>query len=468
MSVSWAPDGERLAYLASGTNGGGCFLATLTDGRVHCLTPDFRATGNTAYSGPLWSADGSRLAGVDESRLWTIQFSNGDPVARSFALDAKPIALIDAGFGRLGLLDHGRCGILAARSPLTLEAGLVEIDLLNGTTVASRLTNGTFSGGAVFTTRCAPDGGQVVSGREQAHIPGDLWLLDSGLKEERRLTHLNPHWDGLVFGHSRVVEWEAADGRSLRGALLLPPDYEPGRPLPTVVKVYGGDKQSEDVNRFGLQAHAVDNLQILATRGYAVFLPDAPLGEAAPMTDLMTAVMPGLDKIVVLAIADPKRLGIMGHSYGGYSTLAIITQTTRFQAAVASACISDLISNYAWMSVDGDAFGVAWSESGQGRMGGPPWPDPSRYHQNSPFLRLDRVTTPLLLIHGSLDNVMQSEAVFVGLRRLGREAVFARYNGERHWPGTWARANVLDYWARIIDWFDRHIAEPAPARSSQP
>ena len=112
------------------------------------------------------------------------------------------------------------------------------------------------------------------------------------------------------------------------------------------------------------------------------------------------------------------------------------------------------------MDKTGGAFGLAWSETGQGGMVGSPWEFRQRYIDNSPYFLLDRVETPLLLVHGELDRsvpVRQSDEVFVGLRRLGKEVVYAKYAGEEHWEGTWSLANAKDYLTRCIQWFDDHL-----------
>jgi dipeptidyl aminopeptidase/acylaminoacyl peptidase len=141
-------------------------------------------------------------------------------------------------------------------------------------------------------------------------------------------------------------------------------------------------------------------------------------------------------------------------------------QTTRFRAAVASAGIYDPISYYGKMERDGDAFGVGWCEEGQIHLGGPPWEFPSRYLEHSPILHLDRVQTPVLILHGTLDSVpvAQADELFVGLRRLGKEAVYARYEGEGHWQGTWGHVNAVDYWDRVLTWFDEHIGPGSAKR----
>jgi dipeptidyl aminopeptidase/acylaminoacyl peptidase len=263
-----------------------------------------------------------------------------------------------------------------------------------------------------------------------------------------------------MFGETRLIEWRSIDGDRVRGALLLPNNYRPGEKYPLIVKVYGGASLSNDVYRFGLLGPTIDNLQLFATRSYAVLVPDAPLGKNAPMHGLLNGILPGVDKVVELGFADPNHIGLMGLSYGGYSTLSLIVQTTRFKAAVAIAGVGDLVSVYGHLD-DGGASGmIGWAETGQGGMGGSPWQFRERYIENSPVFFLDRVETPLLLVHGDRDRSVpceQSEEVFVGLRRLGKEVEYAKYAGEPHGYDEWTYPHQVDYLERIITWFDDHL-----------
>src|SRR6266403_579877 len=171
---------------------------------------------------------------------------------------------------------------------------------------------------------------------------------------------------------------------------------------------------------------------------------------------------PGWIKLLIWEIADPSRLGVMGHSYGGYSVLSLVVQTKRFKAAVATDGYSDLTALYGEMSKDGSAFGQSLAESGQLLVGGPPWQFPEGYIENSPLFYLDRVETPLLIVHGGADETVLpflSEETFVGLRRLAREAEYARYEGEGHSPLYWSYANQLDFCNRVIAWFEGHLRQ---------
>jgi dipeptidyl aminopeptidase/acylaminoacyl peptidase len=252
----------------------------------------------------------------------------------------------------------------------------------------------------------------------------------------------------------------------------LPSDYQPGKRYPMIVWVYGGLPLSTNLNRFGLAYLSPFNMQLFATRGYAVLLPDAPQHLGTPMLDLAKAVLPGINKAIDLGIADPNRVGVMGHSYGGYSTLSLIVQTARFKAAIAIDGWGDLWSAYGEMGKDGTAYATGMEESsdGLGLMGGTPWQVRTRYIENSPVFYFDRVETPLLVVHGTEDTALDpflGDEVFVALRRLGKKVEYAKYAGEGHDPSEWNRANQVDLSNRMIEWFDGYLkgkpdASPAP------
>ena len=183
------------------------------------------------------------------------------------------------------------------------------------------------------------------------------------------------------------------------------------------------------------------------------------------MQDLAKTVLPAVDKTIDMGIADSKRLGVMGISYGGYSTLALLVQTIRFKAAVMDVGFGNLSSMYGVMFKSGIANGVPWAEEGQGRMGGPPWQLPERYVQNSPIFFLDKVQTPLLINQGGMDtSPFHSDEIFVGLRRLEKKVMYVRYENEGH--GIEYYGNRIDYWNRLIEWFGLHLNHERETSSS--
>jgi dipeptidyl aminopeptidase/acylaminoacyl peptidase len=284
---------------------------------------------------------------------------------------------------------------------------------------------------------------------------------------------LNRFLDSIAAGSRRVISYVNAGGDTLRAAVILPPGYVAGRRYPTIAYVYAGEvfrDTSSSMSRVN-QTH-VFNLQQLAARGYVVVTPSLPLDNAGndPMQGLAGNVLPAIDRLVAEGISDSARLGVAGNSFGGYTTLAVITQTRRFKAAVAIAAPVNLSSMYGTFDIrrrySEDAadfpFGVQWAEGGQGRMPTGPWGSAERYVKNSPVFFADRIHTPLLLIHGDQDFVPigQAEEMFSALNRLGKRVRFARYWGEGHTFKS--PANIKSMWNEVFRWFDEHLAPTSP------
>jgi dipeptidyl aminopeptidase/acylaminoacyl peptidase len=179
--------------------------------------------------------------------------------------------------------------------------------------------------------------------------------------------------------------------------------------------------------------------------------------------ELTKGVLPAIDKLIELGVADPERVALMGHSLGGFATYGLVTQTNRFKAAIAISGFSDLLSLYnsvfpthRYLSyIDEDAV-LPWQAGLEGlyRMGNPPWRDLARYLRNSPITNVDRVRSPLLIIHGDMDFVPieQAEEFFNALYRQGKRARFIRYWGEWHLLNS--PANIRDFWNQVYAWLD--------------
>ena len=196
------------------------------------------------------------------------------------------------------------------------------------------------------------------------------------------------------------------------------------------------------------------------SKGYAVLEPDITYTLNDPGMSAVWCVLPALDAAIATGVVDPERVGLHGHSWGGYQTSFIITQTNRFRAAAAGAPLTNMISMYSSIYWNTGGANQAIFESSQGRFQGGYWDNIEAYTRNSPVYYATRVTTPLLLLHNDQDGAVdwnQGIEYFNTLRRLNKEVVMLQYEGENH--GLRKDANRKDYFVRMQEFFDHHLLD---------
>jgi dipeptidyl aminopeptidase/acylaminoacyl peptidase len=291
----------------------------------------------------------------------------------------------------------------------------------------------------------------------------DLWVADLYFAGPRKLSDVNPQIKEFAWGTSELVEWTSDDGIPLQGVVIKPGNYEPGQRYPVLTYFYRFFSQRLHEFNEPVVNHR-PSFPIYASDGYIVFLPDVRFEVGRPGHASLKSVVPGVKRLVELGLADPDALGLHGHSWSGYTTSYIVTQTNIFAAAVAGAPVSNMTSAYG---------GIRWGtglarqfqyEMGQSRLSGSLWEARSDYVENSPLFYADRIETPLVIMHGDEDEAVpwyQSIEFYLALRRLGKHAVFLQYRGEPHHPRKYA--NKLDYSIKMKEFFDHHLkGMPAP------
>ena len=298
-----------------------------------------------------------------------------------------------------------------------------------------------------------------------------LWLSGGAgrpLTVSASIWQANEWMREIKLGRAESFAYSAADGTPLTAWLLLPPNHVPGTRVPVVTFVYPGSVYGSAVPG-GFSAFFVnfEHPQLFAALGYAVLLPSMPEpkdpSQSHALPPLLNGVIPAIDAAIARGVADPDRIAVAGQSDGGFAVLGLITQTTRFRSAIASASASNLISLYGTFygqhrhgdsgrPENAQVLRMLQLEKGSTGLGGPPWAEPDRYRENSAILRADKVETPLLLIHGDLDFVpiQQAEEFFTALFRQDKRARLLRYAGEGHTIAD--RENVLDLWRRMEMW----------------
>lgn len=310
----------------------------------------------------------------------------------------------------------------------------------------------------------AEDAGRILFTRERYDEFPDLWTSDLELRSPKRLSDANPGIADFAWGSAELVEWSSADGTPLQGVLIKPGNYEPGKQYPVLVYFYRFFSQR--LNEFNQPVvNHRPSFPIYASNGYAVFLPDIRFEIGQPGFSATKCLVPGIQKLVDMGIADADAIGLHGHSWSGYQTAFVITQTDIFAAAVAGAPVSNMTSAYS---------GIRWGtglarqfqyEKSQSRIGGSLWEYPERYIENSPVFFADRIDTPLLIQFGDEDEAVpwyQGIELYLACRRLDKNCIFLQYRGEPHHLKKYA--NKLDYSIKMKQFFDHHLkGEPAPA-----
>ena len=303
----------------------------------------------------------------------------------------------------------------------------------------------------------------ILFTREDFREFPDLWTASGDFSGAKKLSDVNPQIADFAWGTPELVEWNSLDGIPLQGVLIKPADYDPGKRYPVIVYYYRFFSQRlYEFNQMVVNHRP--NFPYYTSNGYAIFLPDIRFEVGHPGFASTKCLVPGVQKLIDMGIADPKAVGLHGHSWSGYQTAFMVTQTNIFACCIAGAPVSNMTSAYG---------GIRWAsglsrqfqyEKTQSRIGGSLWEYPELYIENSPVFFADRIQTPMLIMHGDEDGAVpwyQSIELYMAMRRLGKDCVFLQYRGEPHHPQKYA--NKLDYSIRMKEYFDVYLkGKPAP------
>jgi dipeptidyl aminopeptidase/acylaminoacyl peptidase len=301
--------------------------------------------------------------------------------------------------------------------------------------------------------------------------PATVWLSRPE-KSAFQVMRLNQYMADVTLATSKRIEYTDQKGVTRNAWLALPPDSPHDVKLPLVVEVYRAGGLT--YNPLEWWATYTINPELLVAHGYAylfVGVPISPEGVGSePRTEMLDPVMRAIDATIAAAPIDANKLALFGHSFGHFTALSVLSGTQRFKVAAIASGFTDTPSHFGTFAanlrvhaqdyLEYAMFGSGWAEGGQGRMGSAPWQDPERYIRNSPNFNADKINTPLMLVHGDLDDISmsQSEEMFVALHRLNRDAEFVRYWGEGHL--ILSPANLLDLWSRLEGWYRTHGVAP--------
>jgi dipeptidyl aminopeptidase/acylaminoacyl peptidase len=309
------------------------------------------------------------------------------------------------------------------------------------------------------------DDGRRMSWVSQRYdLPPTLHVADARFQGARDLIQVNTFVaDSFLWGRSELLDFTNGWGVPLQASLHYPADFEPGKQYPMVVYHY--ERVSQGVHSWiNPSDRNAYNITAFTQNGYFVLQPDIVYRPRDPGRSAMATFEPVLDAAIATGHIDPARIGIMGHSWGGYQTTFAVTQTDRFAAGVAGAPLTNLMSMYLSFYWNSGSTDARIFEISQGRMEVPWWQDYEAYRMNSPVHHIEAMNTPLLMAFGTEDGAVefnQGVEFYNAARRAGKDFVLLVYDGENH--SLARRPNQIDYHRRTLEWFAHYLkGEPAP------
>jgi dipeptidyl aminopeptidase/acylaminoacyl peptidase len=469
----WSPDGSRIYFVANRQK----------EAYYHPFDSDLYSVSKdggepervVSIDGPIgayaFSSDGKRLAFVGTFRgdpersysqpdLWVVDLPSGTPrnltgtydfdVNGGLAGDQRaprgshPASPVWSRDGRSILVKVGEHG----------STNLKRIDVASG-----RVENVTDGNQEVMSYTADASGGRLAYVRSTPTIVGDLYVIDATSGQaSRKLTSFNDAlFEQLTLTEPEEFWYASFDGRKIQGWIQKPPAFEASREYPLILEIHGGPHAAYG-NTF------THEFQWMAAKGYVVVYTN-PRGSSNYGQDFGNVIqfaypgddykdlMAAVDEVLKRGYVDQARLGVTGGSGGGLLTNWVVTQTTRFKAAVSQRDISDW-SNF-WYTADFTLFRQTWFRRA-------PFEDPADFARRSPITHVAKIQTPLMFILGDEDwrtpPAAGGEDLFRALKYLKRPTVMVRFPNENHELSRsgkpWHRIERLQH---IVGWFDKWL-----------
>lgn len=480
-SMGLSPDGRWYAYLRDET----VFVRNVESGAVSDLTEvagvdfvdrqDDHPYELPTYGVTGWSEDGEWLLLRHRYDLWAVPLpgNDGDPVNVTAGLgdrDSIRFRRVDLEAGGGGFGGGGGADAIDLSEPMLLSAYGDRSKKSGYFTVrfGEEPQPLIFEDASVGSLRKAEDADRVVFTQQSFVEFPDYWVADDlsvpALSAARRVTDANPQQSEYAWSPGAVlVDYTDERGNELQATLSLPAGYEEGRRYPMLVYFY--ELMSQNHHRYSMPAYDDrPHFSTYTSNGYMVLRPDIVYTTGRPGDSALDDLTSAVQKVIDLGYADPDRIGLQGHSWGGYQSSFVVTQTDLFAAVVTGAPVTNLTSFYGELYKSSGNPQQGITERGQVRMGVSPYEDWDLYVSQSPVHQAEGITTPFLILHGTEDGAVdwhQGLEFYNAARRLGKEVILLSYPGEGHHLSN--EANQKDFQIRMKQFFDHYLmGEPAP------
>ncbi len=446
--------------------------ATQVDGgRSFVNTNDDHAAEKPIWGVAGWSKDGRSVLLYDQFDIWSQPLAGGKGVnltAGKGAVDQVVFRLArltggggggrgGGGFGGGGGgegIDLSVPQTLTVYGEWTKKSGYWQLPA-GGGAPASLI----WADKSIGQARKADDADRVIFTEQTFEEFPDYWVADGSFASPRKITDANPQIEEYAWGRRVLVDFANSKGRKLQATLTLPADYEPGKKYPMLVYIY--EKLSDTHHQFSMPVYDDrPHMSEYASDGYLVLEPDIVYDIGHPGTSAVDCVTAAVKKVIDLGYADPAHIGLQGHSWGGYESSFIVTQTNLFAAVVTGAPLTNLISMYDELYKSSGAWNGGILETSQGRMGAnvTPWNARELYESESPVFNVTKIQTPFLILQGTADGAVdwdQGLEFYNAARRNGKKVIFLSYPDEPHHLGK--EENQKDFQVRMKQFFDHYL-----------
>ena len=291
----------------------------------------------------------------------------------------------------------------------------------------------------------------------------DLWTSDLSFGNMRKVSEANPQMADYRWGTAELTYWQSTDGSPATGLLFKPENFDPAQQYPMMVYFYETNSDGLHSFRRPFGGGSSVSVSFYVSRGYVVFVQDIHYRDGYPGESAFDYVVPGVQSVVAKGFIDSEKIGVQGHSWGGYQIAYLVTKTDIFAAAEAGAPVVNMTSAYGGIRWASGLSRMMQYERTQSRIGGTLWDRLPLYMENSPLFSAPRVDTPLLMLHNDEDGAVpwyQGIEYFVALRRLQKPVWMLNYNGEAH--GLRQYPNQKDWQQRMQQFFDHYLTGAPP------
>ena len=480
-TMGLSPDGKWFLYLKGGrvysyqmANG---TKKPIDGGRSFVNAEDDHDYEKPVYGVAGFSADGKSALLYDRYDVWSLPLEGGPLVCLTKGEGAKQAVryrvtqLGRAGGGGRG---GGRGGGAAAQEPIDLSKPVLLSALGEWTKKSgyAELAPGASPAPLIWADKsigapiAAKNADRMVFTQQTFNEYPNYWVADKRFTSPHPVSDAQPDiFTEVAWGSKKLIDYKNSKGQRLQATLTLPAGYEPGRKYPMLVYFY--ELMSDTHHNFSFPVYDDrPHMSTYASNGYLVLQPDVRYEIGRPGSSALDCVTSAVKKVIELGYADPAHIGLQGHSWGGYQSSFILTQTNMFAAIVTGAPPTDLTSFYGTLYRQSGNIQQGITEVGQVRMGAgvTPWSAHELYESQSPVHNAPKITTPFMILQGTADGAVdfgQGLELYAAARRLGKQVILLSYPDEAHHLGR--RENQKDFQIRMRQFFDHHLkGAPAP------